>query len=916
MTSTSWSRKTTRSRWDRLEELFNRAVDLPDEERGPFVLRETGDDDELREELLGLLACDTGKKTGPLTHALGEALDSTTRDKRRAHLGRMVGNYKLVSVLGHGGTGTVYLGERADSQYTARVAVKIVDSAAVQGDIATRFRAERQILASLNHPNISRLLDAGETEDGRPYLVMEYVEGETLDRYCDERRLDLNARLRLFLEICGAVQYAHQNLIVHRDLKPANILVTTDGMAKLLDFGIAKLLDPVSHSSALALTRMNDRLLTPEYASPEQILGKAVTTASDVYALGVVLYELLTGMRPFVVPASASQLELERTICIADPPRPSATMNRPGAAQSAEDQHDLLKASAARSMTPERLRRRLSGDLDAITMRALRKEPQHRYGSVEQFVADIQRYLSSKPVHARQGNWLYYSQRFVRRNAVGVAAGAGFLAFAIAFVVAMSIQTRLTAEERDRATQESRNSERVLSFMLGVFAAADPFENLGKDVPASELLDRGAERIKGELREQPEVRARLLEAIGRIYGRQGQTDKAIVHLRESLRTRDANGGKPDIRTGSVLTALAQQLRTAEDFQESDKIFQQAFAVLRATDGEMSAAHGMLLGDFGRLEFLRGNIEDAEKYLTASLALMKRFEGAKHPEVASILNDLSGVYLWKDDLVRAEQTSREAVSIYSDSAELHPDRVFADYRLAEVLFSKGLLDESASLYEKALKAQKKIYGEQSNAAAETLGALAQIKLAQNRPAEAEQLARKALDSSRASRPDSSLFSGNLQTTLARALLKQRRYQDAERELRSALELFSTNLPNHQYVAAAEYFLGETLLSLGNLPEAEQVLSNSRSHWQNTRSPAWRSARSTSALAEAQFRQGRFEEAERNFIESYRVLSADKGADREALEKARERVTHFYRQRGEPEKLKALLGTGQQTAALTH
>jgi predicted Ser/Thr protein kinase len=294
MTSTSWSRKTTRSRWERLEELFNRAVDLPEDAREKFIVDETGDDAELREELTGLLACDTGKRTGPLTHALGEALDSTTRDKRRAHLGKVVGNYRLASVLGHGGTGTVYLGERADSQYSAQVAVKIVESAAVHGDLATRFRAERQILASLNHPNIARLMDAGESEDGQPYLVMEYIQGEPLDKYCDDRKLDVQARLRLFLEICGAVQYAHQNLVVHRDLKPANILVTTDGVAKLLDFGIAKLLDPGSGSSALALTRMNDRLLTPEYASPEQILGKPVTTTSDVYALGVVLYELLT----------------------------------------------------------------------------------------------------------------------------------------------------------------------------------------------------------------------------------------------------------------------------------------------------------------------------------------------------------------------------------------------------------------------------------------------------------------------------------------------------------------------------------------------------------------------------------------------------------------------------------------------
>ena len=337
-------------------------------------------------------------------------------------------------MLGHGGTGTVYLGERADRQYSAQVAVKIVDNGTMQGELGLRFRAERQILASLNHANIARLLDAGETEEGNPYLVMEYVHGEPLDRYCDRQQLGVRERLQLFLDICSAVQYAHQNLVVHRDLKPANILVTAEGAPKLLDFGIAKLLDVGGEAAAaMALTRMNDRLLTPEYASPEQILGRPVTTASDVYALGVVLYELLTGLRPYVVPASASQLELERSICITDPLRPSAAVKRARESGPLEGQSEILAVAAARSLAPEKLQKRLTGDIDAIVMRALRKEPQHRYNSIEQLASDVRRYLTREPVQARQGNWLYYSQRFMRRHAFGVSAGAAFIIFIIAF---------------------------------------------------------------------------------------------------------------------------------------------------------------------------------------------------------------------------------------------------------------------------------------------------------------------------------------------------------------------------------------------------------------------------------------------------------------------------------------------------
>src|SRR5690606_9806168 len=447
-----------------------------------FIAREVGEDALLREELIKLLAVDRGKSTTPLTHAVGAALERTTHDRRKALLGRVVNNYRLVSILGHGGTGTVYLAERADRQYSAQVAVKIIDTATIHGDLGQRFRAERQILASLNHAYIARLIDAGETAEGQPYLIMEYVHGEPLDKYCDQHALDIRDRLELFLQICSAVQYAHQNLIVHRDLKPANILVTPEGSPKLLDFGIAKLLD-VSGDAAdvLALTRMNDRLLTPEYASPEQILGRPVTTASDVYALGVVLYELLTGLRPYSVPASASQLELERTICISDPERPSAALTRAAAVAAPTDSR-IASAASARRLSLEKLSRRLSGDLDSIVLRALRKEPHHRYASVEQLAADIRRYLSREPVLARQGNWTYYSSRFIRRHAFGVSAGAGFAVFLTAFAIVMSVQAQRIAEERDRATVESARAESVSNFMLSIFDASDPFEAQGREV--------------------------------------------------------------------------------------------------------------------------------------------------------------------------------------------------------------------------------------------------------------------------------------------------------------------------------------------------------------------------------------------------------------------------------------------------
>jgi eukaryotic-like serine/threonine-protein kinase len=902
--------KGSSERWERLQELFSRAVDLSGPQRKVFVETETAGDAELRTELLELLACDNGgARTGPLTLALGAALDTTTRDRRKALVGRTLGNYKLVSVLGHGGTGTVYLGERADRQYSAQVAVKIVDNGTMQGELGLRFRAERQILASLNHANIARLIDAGETEEGNPYLVMEYVHGEPLDRYCDREQLGLRERLQLFLDICGAVQYAHQNLVVHRDLKPANILVTAEGAPKLLDFGIAKLLDAGEAAAAMALTRMNDRLLTPEYASPEQILGRPVTTASDVYALGVVLYELLTGLRPYLVPASASQLELERSICISDPLRPSAAVKRARESGPLEGQSEMLAVAVARRVTPEKLQKRLVGDIDAIIMRALRKEPQHRYGSIEQLAADVRRYLSREPVSARQGNWLYYSQRFVRRHAFGVSAGSAFVIFIIAFGIAMSVQSERIREQRDLAQQEGKRAERVSTFMLNVFDAADPLQSwgtVGREITARELLDQAARSIQGELNEQPEARARLLETIGRAYHRQGNPERAVVFLEDAVRIREANAATPGSTMGAALTELATALRKAGRFEESDRRLREAMEFSRKAKDEHSQAYARLLRDIGRLEIDEGHPEEAEKHLTAALQLTTELLGPRDVEVASVLSDISVARSWREDLDGAERTAQEAVAIYEKTTNLlHPDRIMADYRLAEVYFQRGRITEASALYERALAAQKLLYGESSGRVADTLDSLARVRLVQNRVAEAEKLTREALSAYVKSRGEEQYGAAYLQSSLAQILTKQGKYKEAEQLLRKALDVFARTLPgDHQYVASSEYLLGEVLLATNRLHDAEAVLTASRNRWLRSDAPEWRAARSASALGEVLYREGRAAEAEKYLLEGYRGLMAASAADQDTKVQARERMARFYTDRGERHKLDEL------------
>jgi eukaryotic-like serine/threonine-protein kinase len=892
--------------WERLQDLFSRAVELSTDARDSFVFRETEGDPELRKQLLELLEFDTSASKGAITQALGAAIDATSREQREALVGKIIGNYRLVSVLGHGGTGTVYLAERGDRHYSGKVAIKLVHSAMVHGALGARFRAERQILASLDHANISRVLDAGETGEGQPYLVMEYVDGEPLDYYADRQALGFRDRLLLFLEICGAVQYAHQNLVVHRDLKPANILVTCEGVPKLLDFGIAKLLDRAGDPAAgPALTRLNDRLLTPEYASPEQILGEAITTASDVYALGVVLYELLAGLRPYPVPGSISQLELERLIRIADPERPSVAIRRLTQG-TAEESTEIEAIAQARGLTAEQLYKRLYGDLDAIVMRALRKEPHHRYASVEQFAADIRRHLDNEPVRARQGNWAYYSQRFVRRHTYGVSIVAMFVAVAIAFIIVISIQTKRIAAERDRATQESKRAEAVSNFMLEVFSASDPFTSQGHETTARELLDVAAKRIGNDLTQQPEVRARLLEAMGKSYYRQNEHDSAAEYLQEALKVLQQISDADASQTAAVLLELARVHRYAGDADASEKTLQEVVRIVHLEHNERSLTYAGALRDLGRLEQLNGDLETARKYLESGLGLYSDLLGPVHTEVANTLIDLEEIALWRDDLAGAERLARQALDIFERAVpELHPDRVAAEADLGNILLSEGRIDEAAAVFERVLARHKLLFGETSRQVALTYMFLADTRAAQGLLDEAEKYSRQSLNVYGRSIGDEHYQTAFARTSLATILLRLGNWSEAEPLLRHSLKTYANTLPpDHQYVASAEYFLGEALLQEGRLLEAEATLTTSMNRWKRADAAPWRIFRSQSALGEVLYREGKYKDAERYLSDSYQALVSDEKADRDARIQAHDRIARFYLERGERQKLQTL------------
>ena len=445
----------TPERWVQIRRIFEGALERPQQDRANYLRGVCARDDQLRQEVETLLAShdESGDFLNQPAAELPGALLRTSDDLSSAEFPRMLraGPYQLERRIGRGGMGSVWLASRVDHEYQRKVAIKMVKRGMDSAEILRRFRRERQLLAGLDHPNIARLIDGGSTPDGLPYLVMEYVEGTPIDHYCEQRKSSISERLNLFRSVCAAVQYAHTNLVVHRDIKAGNILVARDGTPKLLDFGIAKLIHTEFEAPA-AETRPELRPMTLEYASPEQVRGESITTASNVYSLGVLLYKLLTGKFPYG-PGVKSRMAMQQAICEKDPPRPSSVVLSDAGGAIPQATQIKLAQEETRDKARLRLKRKLSGDLDAIILKALRKEPARRYASVEQFSEDIRRYLEGKPVKARGYAVDYRTRKFVTRNAAGVGVMAALLALLLGGALWLGIQAR-----RDRALADAARS--------------------------------------------------------------------------------------------------------------------------------------------------------------------------------------------------------------------------------------------------------------------------------------------------------------------------------------------------------------------------------------------------------------------------------------------------------------------------
>ena len=714
-----------KQRWQKIGQIVDGALEIEDKDnRTAFIKEKCKDDkslitevysfihsieesDGLWEDLLNSnmaiaddMADEMSQDSGVINHSSPES----------------IGPYRVKKLLAKGGMGNIYLAERKEADFHKNVAIKIVRKEINSQVTIQRFIQERSILSSLNHPNIAQLLDGGITEDGRPYFVMEFIDGVPITEYCSKNSCNLSERLSLFRKMCDAVQYAHTNFVVHRDLKPSNILVNRDGILKILDFGIAKLTDGKLDEKSLIQTREGYRMLSLNYAAPEQITGEPVTTSTDVYSLGLLLYELLTNERAYSL-KNKNLVEAEKIIRESEPKKPSV-VNR-------------------------EWQNRLRGDLDAITMKAIRKEPEQRYESARLLLDDIEAYSNDKPVSARHGTFYYKTGKFVRRNKVNLSFAAIILAL---LIIIPSYYAKMINEERRIAEAEAQKAEQISGFLIGLFEGADPFgdtEEFGLDTDIGSMLELGEKRINSELNNQAEVKAALNSTIGRVYFSLGEFDRAEELYSEALQIAESKSLERDLpiytfRLGHVFQQVGKNQAADSLLKKAIKLFENSEEGFQTRDAVSALA---VYGSFSW--FNLGDTETAEEYLLRSLEQRQIHFAENDSLLAPAYNDLANLYHSLGNFDEAEKYYKQAVDIYTELLADNPRTAITMANFSMLLRDQGKLDDAKHFQESALNIVKRKEGQYNIDIALGNGNLSEINMRQGNYQVADSLAEQSL-----------------------------------------------------------------------------------------------------------------------------------------------------------------------------
>ena len=933
------------TQWDLVKSIVDQALTLPGSERNTFVNTACRNHPDLSteiEELLRSIEISKGVQfMKPLREDRKELIADLTNKLAALSasdnfMDKAIGPYRIIELLGSGGMGVVYKAKRADGEFHHEVAIKFIKGGINTDEAIQRFRMEREILATLQHPNIAQIYDGGITEDGIPYLIMEYINGMPADQYCDEQTLTIKERLALFQEVCTAIQFAHANLVVHRDLKAENIYVTNEGIVKILDFGVAKLLDAEHTETTLFKTQPGQKLWTPQYAAPEQINGEVVTTATDVYALGVLLYKLLTDTYPLNLEGKSIS-EAEQIIRNSNPLPPSKSLTS----------HTSKKGCAElRRTSLAVLTKKLKGDLDALVLKAIRKEPEYRYASASQLSEDIERYGSGIPLIARKGTLQYRTAKFIRRHKRVLVAATIFLVTAIGFT---GFYTRKITEERNRAELQAQKAEQVSGFITSLFKESVPGEINGDTLTVRHTLDVGAQKIESELREQPEIQAKMMGVIGEVYHSLGFYDKAETLLEAALKQQNQIPGK-EVVVDKVQTlyTLSKLKSVISKNSEAELLGRQALNLAKNTLGESAyttqlcryslvgilhetnrfeeaselmdrwlalSANNQEQKDqelaeelFRKAEFLviSGKAHKAEPLLRKALQLKVTKFGEKHYEVAEVLGSLGNVLWALGKYTEAEPIFKKAIAVFKDTEIKNNDAYTNTLRdFAGLLSHRGIYAKANSLYEEAITLQKKNSGINSYNVKFIQKSYANSLTEQGRFPEALGLLREVYEFYKKEFGDDYLFTLQAEAAIAITHKNLGDLKKAEQMLKSSIEKFDSKYgiesPKSSGVRAA---YSNVLMLQDKLEESETVARKALEHtpeyapYNNYARDAINDAKQQLGLCLKE--QKRFEEAEPLLKESLAYLANCRGLYNEDRKKAVKALISLYNEWGKPGK----------------
>lgn len=820
-------------KWNKIESICFEAMDLRGDKLDTYLLNSCGDDKEVLKEVKSLLKqAQTELPIRPFAAARSSAIFSGNPDVSE----RFIGPYRLIRELASGGMGRVFLAVRDDDQFERFVALKVIRKDLVDKRILDRFYGERRILASLNHRYISRLFDGGTTEEGIPWFAMEYIEGEPITDFTARRNLPIRETINLFLKVCDAVQYAHQNLVIHRDLKPENILIGPDGEPRLLDFGIAKLL---SREQVEDQTQYQNRIMTPEYASPEQVGHEPVSTVSDVYSLGVLLYRLTTGALPYTF-EKRSPASIERTIRESRPKLPSIT-------------------SGIKS---------LRGDLDSVIMKALQKEPSERYASVEQLSNDLTRYLQNHPVLAGKDSLLYRAKKFTTRNRWTVSVTAAIVLMVLSFSVITFVQSKAIQARAIEAEQQRDRAEQVSSFLTDLFNSVNPDEAEDNALTAIELLNRGAQRVDTDLTDQPELQAGLYMVISEVYEKLGLFDAGLSLAEKAYQINTDLYGDFHPETARSLNAIGWLHRQNSDYELADSLLMAALqlrrkihgsnhpdiarslndlAVLKQSQGDYAAADSLLLesitirqsladspnealgvalSNHAALKYGLGDFEDAESQMKEALAIFLETAGTSDMRTANVMSNLAAILMVRNKMDEAIEYYEQALAVRSGilSPE-HPDIASSYAHLGNLYRRTGRLEEAGAYLSRALTLREGSLGEEHELTFDTKRLLGLLYDNIGKDEQAENYYLEAIEGFHRLNPAGHSEAAETLHNLGSLYLRKMNSRKAEPYLRNALEMRERILgPDHELTLHTLVSLGICVAELDDHERSRDLLNS--------------------------------------------------------------------------------------------